>query len=93
MSRVFKFKSKVWLYPGVSGWHFVNLGKEMSAQIRTKHPKGFVRIRARVGKTEWSTLLFPHRESKTYLLSIKSLVRKKEDVWEGDEVSVSFVII
>lgn len=88
----YKLKAKVWVYPGLSGWHFVNLNKEMSEKIRTKYPKGFVKIEAKIGKTVWKTSLFPHKESKCYLLSIKAQVRKKEDIWKDDEVTVSFTL-
>jgi Domain of unknown function (DUF1905) len=91
--KTFKLKAKVWLYPGAAGWHFVNLDKKMSAQIRAIYPKGFVKVKVRVGKTEWNTSLFPHKESGCYLLSIKSQIRKKEDMWEGDEVSLVFQIL
>lgn len=92
MKRIIS-KSKVWLYPGTAGWHLINLDKKESAKIRAKHPKGFVKVKARINKTEWNTSLFPHRESECYLLSIKSAVRKKEDIWEGDEVKITITIL
>ncbi len=92
-AKKFKLTSKVWLYPGAAGWHFVNLDKKLSAQIRSKYSRGFVKVKAKTGKTEWYTSLFPHKESECYLLSIKSQVRKKEDIWEGDSIRIFFVLL
>lgn len=93
MKKEYKIKANVWLYPGLGGWHFVNVDKKISAEIRKAHPKGFVKIKAQVGKTTWDTSLFPHKESSSYLLSIKASVRKKEGIFEGDEVKIVISII
>ncbi len=88
----FVFKAKVWRWPGDMGWYFVNVPKEISENIRKAYPKGFVKILATIGAVTWETSLFPHKQSGAYLLSIKTQVRKKEDIWEGDGVSVAFNI-
>lgn len=95
-SKVFKFKAKVWLWPGVGGWHFVNVDKKVSEQVKKigkPYGAGFIKIKAKVGKTYWQTALFPHTESKSYLLSIKARVRKKEDIFEGDLITINFELI
>jgi hypothetical protein len=92
VKKEYKIKAKVWRWPGSGGWHFVNVDKAISKKIRDKYPKGFVKILARVGETTWYTSLFPHKQSGSYLLSVKSIVRKKESIFEGDEVSISFKI-
>lgn len=91
--KEYQIKAKVWLYPGLGGWHFVTLDKKLSKSIRDKYPKGFVKIKAKLGKTSWYTSLFPHKQSESYLLSVKASVRKKEGIFEGDEVSIEFRII
>jgi hypothetical protein len=93
MKKDFKIKAKVWLYPGLGGWHFVTLDKALSEEIRSKYKTGFVKIEAKLGKTIWNTSLFPHKQSKSYLLCIKNSVRKAEGVMVGDEVSVSIKIL
>jgi hypothetical protein len=92
MKKNFKIQAKVWRWPGDAGWHFVNVDKAISAEIRKSHPKGFVYIKAKVGKTEWDTALFPHKLSASYLLSVKAIVRKKEGIFEGDTVEIRFAI-
>lgn len=92
-SKEYTIKGKVWRWPGDGGWHFVNVDKNVSAQIRKAYPKGFVKIRAQIGSTAWGTSLFPHKQSASYLISIKSAVRKKEGILEGDEVKIGVKII
>ena len=92
MKKEYKIKAKVWRWPGDAGWHFVNVDRKLSEQIRKAYPRGFVKIRAQIGKTTWDTSLFPHKLSASYLLSVKDSVRKKEDIFEGDEVVIKFRI-
>jgi hypothetical protein len=92
-NREFKIKAEVWRWPGEGGWHFITLDKALSQQIRKSYPKGFVKIKAKIGQTSWDTSLFPHKRSESYLLSVKALVRKKEDIFEGDEAKIGFRII
>ncbi len=97
MKKEFKIKTKVWLYPsppaGGGGWHFVTLDKKVSAQIREKYPRGFVKVEAKIGKTKWPTSLFPHKLSMAYLVCIKASVRKAEGIFEGDEITLSIKLI
>lgn len=90
--KIYKINAKIWRWPGSGGWHFVNVDKNLSKEIRDKYPKGFVKINAKIGETTWDTSLFPHKQSGSYLLSVKSIVRKKEDILEGDEVIINFRI-
>ena len=90
---MFSFSAKIWKWPGDMGWHFVHVPKDLFQKIREKHGKGMIRITATVGKTSWQTALFPHIRSKSFLLSIKQAVRKKEDLWEGDTIKITFSIL
>jgi hypothetical protein len=93
----FLFRAKVWIYPGVGGWHFVYVPKKLSNQIRglkhtTKVARGYIRIKATIKKTSWETTLFPAREG-IYLLAIKAAVRKKEGIFDGDTVSLAVTLL
>lgn len=94
---MFKFKSKVWLYPGMGGWHFVTLNKKLSKEIdknfgMRKRGWGSIRVTAKIGKSEWGTSIFPDRKTGTYLLAVKSAIRKKENISMGDMVDVEIEI-
>lgn len=92
----YKFKAQVWRWPGLGGWHFVNLPQKLSADIEkiaVTYGAGFVKVKVSIGKSAWMTALFPHKESRGYLLSIKKSIRKKEGIWENDTVDISFELI
>lgn len=89
----FKVQASVWLYPGLAGWHFVTLDKVLSSEIKKKYPKGFVKVEVTLRKSTWQTSLFPHSQSKSYLICIKNAIRKKEGIFEGDEVVLSVKIL
>ena len=81
----------MWRYPAQAAWYFVYVPEEISRPIRKKFPAGFVPIQATVGKTIWQTSLFPSKE-EVYLISIKALVRKQEDIFDGDQIEVKFLL-
>lgn len=92
----YKFKAEVWKWPGFAGWHFVTLPKKISAEIKKfgkSYGAGFVKVEVKLGTSVWTTALFPHKDSEGYLLSIKKKVRKKEDIWEGDIIKLSIIVI
>ncbi len=52
----------------------------------------FIRIKATIGKTSWTTSLFPTKDGP-YLLAIKADVRHKENIAEGDTIKVSCTLL
>ncbi len=84
-------RAKVWLYPGIGGWHFANLSKKQSEVIRQlfgEEARGFgsLPVVVRIGKTEWRTSLFPDKRSSSYLFAIKAAVRQREQIEAGDTI-------
>lgn len=87
----YKIKSKVWLYPGMSGWHFLTVPKKESEAIKKVHGKnargwGSLPVTATIGKTSWRTSIVPDSKSGTYLLPLKAAVRRTEGIDAGDSV-------
>ncbi len=93
MVKIYTFKTEVWLWPGVGGWHFVNVPVKTSEEIKKKYGKGMIKVSAKLGKTEWDTSLFPHKKSKGYLVCLKKDIRKKEGIYERDKISLAFKVI
>lgn len=97
-NKSFNFKSKVWLWPGFSGWHFVYVEKKISDQVFKMvkdrkimaSPNGLIPILVKVGKSKWQTSLLPHKKENIYLMAIKAKVRKSEKIFEGDNIKISF---
>jgi hypothetical protein len=95
--KSYRLRSKVLLYPGMSGWHFLIVPKKQSEEIKknfggSTRGWGSLPITATVGKTSWDSSIFPDRRAGAYLLPLKAAVRKKEDVFSGDEITFSLEI-
>ena len=93
----FSFRGQCWLWQSEStAWHFINLPVDKSEEIKffnesitiKKRGWGAVRVQVMIGETVWETSIFPHKESKTYILPVKADVRKAEGIKAGDEVDV-----
>ena len=87
----YKIQSKVWLYPGITGWHFVSLPKKQSKEIKGLFGGmaggwGSLPVIVAIRKTSWKTSIFPDKKSDTYLLPLKAEVRKKENIKNGDMI-------
>src|SRR5262245_6453949 len=94
--KAYKIKAKVWIYPSMGGWHFVQVGKKESAQIKARYSieaRGFgsLPVTVTIGSTTWKTSIFPSKEGP-YLLALKADVRKKEHIKEGDIITFTFQI-
>jgi hypothetical protein len=93
----FTARTQIWRWKGEGTWYFANLPPKQAAEIkeqfgRTARGWGSIRVRIRIGKTEWNTSLFPHRKSKSYLFAIKADVRKAEELAEGDRITAHITI-
>ena len=90
--NVFKMKSEVWLYQGMSAaWHFISVTKKHSEEIKKRFggsAKGWgsLPVSVTIGTTTWKTSIFPDKKSGTYLLPLKADVRKKEGIYKGDKI-------
>lgn len=96
-TKRYKVHNKVWLYPGLAGWHFVYVDKKQSAEIKklqTGLRRGFgsVPVEVTIGKTVWKTSIFPSKEG-AYLLPLKSSVRKAEGIYDGDSITFYITLI
>ncbi len=87
------FKAKVWIYPGGGTWHFVTISKMDGLKVK-KHQEGklrrgwgAVKVEVRLGKSKWTTSMFPVKDG-TYILPIKLEIRKKEGVFDTDIVRI-----
>ncbi|MEZ4194783.1 MAG: DUF1905 domain-containing protein [Candidatus Paceibacterota bacterium] len=90
---------KVFLYPGeTANWHFVPITKKVGQEIKEKYGKaargfGSLKVEVTVGKTTWLTSVFPDSYSGSYLLPLKSQVRKKEDIEAGEKIKFTIRLV
>ena len=80
-----------------AAWFFTAVPVELSAEIREipRPYRGFgsVRVRARVGDTEWATSIFPSSNEGTYVLPLKKKVRDAEGLVDGGPVTVRLEVL
>lgn len=89
----YEFTATLWRSPGAAGWYFMTLPSDLSVQIKTMaaglmNAFGSVRVTAAIGDAMWKTSLFMDTKRNAFLLPVKSEVRRKAKIAEGDEVSV-----
>ncbi|MFZ5856472.1 MAG: DUF1905 domain-containing protein [Chloroflexota bacterium] len=90
-----EFTGKIWFWKGPAPWFFVTIPEKESSDIKAisnivTYGWGVIPVHVRIGKTEWTTSLFP--KDGRYIVPIKADVRKVEKLSEGDEVSVQLEI-
>jgi len=101
MKKSYELKGKVWKYQTANdfgSWHFIGIDKKISEEIKKgqKGPRrgfGSVKVEVTVGKTKWLTSIFPDKRSGTYILPLKSSVRKKEGIVDGKDVLFSIKLM
>lgn len=104
---IYKIRADVWLYPGMSGWHFVSVPKGTAAEIKKEfgaRARGWGslpvtvtltaphRRSGQVAAATWKTSIFPDKKTGTYLLPLKAAVRKKAGIKNGDTITFSLSI-
>lgn len=93
----YEFTGTVWQHSAIGGWFFVSLPIEMAAEIR-QHAKileegwGRMKATAKIGDTTWDTALWFDTKLGTYLLPIKSEIRRKQLIKKGSNVSIQLLI-
>lgn len=97
MAEQLTFTARVWTTAGDGAWHMVTLPQGLSDEIEARYAgprRGFgaVRVRARIGDTQWGTSIFPSRSSGAYIMGIKREVREAEDIDDGTRVNVALEI-
>ncbi|WP_137844588.1 DUF1905 domain-containing protein [Microbacterium sp. 2FI] len=80
-----------------ASWYFTSVPPELSEDIREipRPYRGFgsVRVRARIGGSEWATSIFPDKASGSYVLPLKKAVRDAEALVDGGPVFVHLDIL
>lgn len=87
------FEAELFRWQGDAAWHFLRLPVEVAEDLRdslTQPPGGFgsVRVVVGIGATEWTTSVFPDKDSGSYLLPVRKAVRTAEGLQADDVVGV-----
>lgn len=90
--HMYTITAPVWLYSGdKAAWHFVSIPKEESSEIEREFDAlkggwGSLPVLVTIGKSSWKTSIFPDKKSGEYLLPLKTEIRKKEGIKNGDTI-------
>jgi hypothetical protein len=90
-----EFESRIWYWRGPAPWFFVTVPDKQCNDLRAisgfvTYGWGMIPAKVRIGKTEWTTSLFP--KDASYIVPIKASVRKAENLEEGDKVTVQLEV-
>lgn len=88
--KKFKIKGKVFVFQMEAAWFYINVPLDMVPNV-PKAGWGSVPVTVKIGKTSWDTSIFPMKRDN-YFIPIKKAVRKKEDIFEGDEITVEYFV-
>ena len=96
--KEYSFISIVWQFPGMSGWHFLTIPKDISEDIThqfsdKKRGWGSLPVAVKIGNTNWKTSIFPDTKIGAYLLPLKSDLRKNERISADQEVYTTLEIL
>ena len=92
---IIEFSGKIFFWKGPAPFFFVTVPAKQSRAIKeisslVTYGWGVIPVIVRIGKTEFTTSLFP--KDGRYLVPIKISVRKAENLEEGDKVTVRLEI-
>ncbi|UYN84733.1 MAG: DUF1905 domain-containing protein [Microcella sp.] len=97
-SPSFDFSAELWEWSSKASWFFVTVPVDVSDEIAARmegFERGFgsVRVRVRIGGSEWATSVFPDSKRQAYLLPVKKAVRVAEAIAPGDAVVVRLALV
>lgn len=89
------FDGEIWFWKGPAPWYFITVPEDYCADLEwasevVSYGWGMVPVTARIGKTRWSTSLFP--KDGRYIVPLKSAVRRAERLDLGDVVTVRLAV-
>jgi hypothetical protein len=92
---VIEFSGKILFWRGPAPWFFVTVPEKESGDLKAisglvTYGWGVIPVHVRIGKTEWTTSLFP--KDDLYLVPIKAIVRRAENLEEGDQVTLKLEV-
>jgi hypothetical protein len=90
-----QFRGTLFQWRGPAPFYWLALPEDGCAYVRAEAAEatygwGAIPVRARIGATEWETSLLP--KDGGYVLPIKLAVRKRENIGDGDTVTVAMSV-
>jgi len=91
----YSWQGELFEWRGPSPFNFIAMTDDDGADLReianeVTYGWGVIPVRVRIGRTEWTTSLFPRQGQ--YLVPVKDKVRRAESLTIGDRVKVQMWI-
>lgn len=92
---ILEFSGQMWFWKGPSPFHFVSVPDDECGQLEAVSPLvsygwGMIPVSAQIGRTEWTTSLFP--KDGGYIVPVKDKVRRAEKLEVGDTVTIGLTV-
>ncbi len=90
-----QFSGEIWFWKGPAPWHFVTVpddecGALEAMSTAVSYGWGMIPVAAQIGETRWTTSLWP--KDGRYIVPLKTVVRKAEELDVGDVVTVRLTV-
>lgn len=90
-----EFSGPIFCWRGPSPYYFVTVPEPESYALKSmsRHVTygwGVIPVRAQIGQTTWTTSLFP--KADRYLVPLKDVVRRAEQLEEGQTVTIQLQV-
>jgi hypothetical protein len=90
-----KFSGELWYWRGPAPWYFITVPDEECRDIqelagRVSYGWGMIPVTVTIGNSTWQTSLFP--KDGRYVVPVKAQVRRKEQVDEGETLTVHLAV-
>lgn len=87
----------LWRYTGAkASWYFITIDGPYADKLKFEGRKGKgwrqVKVRAKIGNTEWETSAFPDKE-RGYVIPVKKSVRQAEQLKENEPIKLTLILI
>ena len=94
---IFDFSGEIWQHDGPGAWFFVSLPEKVAYEIRSvlkseEEGWGRLKVSALIGNSEWKTAIWFDSKRNTYLLPLKSEIRKQESLQSEQLITVRLII-
>ena len=91
----FEFSGSIWFWKGPAPWYFVTVPEEVAQPLKAvagtvTYGWGMIPVTVQIGDSTWTTSLWP--KDGSYIVPIKTSVRKAEGLVEGDDVIIHLTV-
>jgi len=99
MDPTFSFSAELWPWRTSTSATWVMLtvpldvGEEIADLVPDRRGFGSVKVRARIGPSEWDSSIFPSSSTGSFVLPLNKAVRRANGIDSGDVVDVELDIL